>query len=289
MKGSSRHIFNIYHPAVNMLYISAALLFLMLSFHPVYLGISLMCGSIYSIYLNGFDSFKRTFLFTFIIFTFVAVINPLFNHQGTTLLFYALGNPVTLESVAFGIASGCMLASMFIWFTCYNAIMTNEKFLYLFGKPLPAAALMISMITRLIPVTRYRLKGILDSQKAMGMPVKTIKQKISLGVRVSSILMSWTMENSIETADSMKARGYGSGKRSSFSVFRWNLHDTYSFFVILFLISITGYAMIRGRFSYFPVLDTHITGPLDIAGYLIYMLLLLYPLILESRESIRWK
>jgi energy-coupling factor transport system permease protein len=43
------------------------------------------------------------------------------------------------------------------------------------------------------------------------------------------------MEDSIDTADSMRARGYGAAKRTTFSRFRFAAHDTVSLVLLLAL------------------------------------------------------
>lgn len=40
-----------------------------------------------------------------------------------------------------------------------------------------------------------------------------------------SIVVTWALENALDTADSMKSRGYGLPKRTAFSLFRFTLRD----------------------------------------------------------------
>ena len=283
------HIFVIYHPGVTMLYISSAIVLTMLSYHPVYISVSFLCACAYSVFLTGFHEFRKKILFAFTVFLAVAVLNPLFNKGGITVLFRLFGNPVTAESVMFGLAAGGMLASVLIWFSCFNVLMTNEKLIYLFGKPLPSVALMLSMIMRLIPVTGYKARCIGNSQKAMGIREAGRIKRVRQGIRAASILMSWSMEDCIDTADSMKARGYGCAKRTYFSAFRWNRHDTLLVSVLVPLISVSGYFMLAFGFSYFPSISGDISAIRNIAGYAAFCLLLLCPLILEYRENLKWK
>lgn len=288
-----RHIFHLYHPAVNFAYMAAVLVFTMLTLHPVCIALSFILGSTYSVYLNGFAAYKRTLRYSLVLWVVIAAVNPLFNHNGITILFYLFDNPVTVEVCLYGVASGGMLASILIWFSCYNALVTNEKFLHLFGKALPTVGLMMSMIMRLIPVTRYKLNSVANAQKAMGLGTNmgTRRQRITRGVRISSILMSWTMEDCIETADSMNARGYGSAKRTSFTMFKWNLHDIVSLIVITVLIGAGGYFILGhlSRFMYYPILDGSLLDGISIIGYVVIALLMAYPLLLEIRETLRWK
>lgn len=289
MHNKYKHIFHIYHPLINTLYISAALVFTMFTMQPLYTALSFMCACVYSIYLNGFFKFKKTLLFALLLFVFAGVINPLFSSQGATVAVYILNKPVTKEAIFFGMSTGAMLASVIVWFSCYNALISNEKFLYLFGKPFPTAALMLSMVMRFIPLVSYRMTSIRNAQETIYIKDTKRTQKIKKGILISSILMSWTMEDCIETADSMRSRGYGVAKRTSFSVFKWSRHDSISFIVILLLISICAYFMINDNFIFYPVIQGKLFSQANLAGYLSYAVLLIYPLMLELKEVIKWR
>ena len=288
MKQKIRHIFHIYHPGVVFLYIAAALVFAMLSFHPVYLAMNILIGSGYAIYLSGWRQFRKTLFYALFLFVLIALINPFFNQNGATVFFYLFGRVITVESAVFGLASGGMLMSVLIWFNCYRHLISNEKFLFLFGRTFPTLALMLAMINRLIPAARYKALRISQAQKAVGFKESSRKQKIHRGIRISSILMSWTMEDSIDTSDSMLARGYGQARRTTYSLFRWSWHDTSALVILLCLITLNAVWMLSNSFAFYPVLSGELLSWRIAAGYLFHALLLLFPLILEMRESFKW-
>lgn len=283
-----RHIFTVYHPSVVFLYLAAALACTMLSMQPVYLLISFAAGSIYAVYLNGARKYFSSLKFALVMFAVIAVLNPLFNHRGLTVLFYLAGEPVTLEAFAYGLCAGLMLLNVFIWFSCYDVLMTNDKFLYLFGKILPATALMVSMTLKLIPQTAYRARCIMNAQEGLVSGRRKKKQRFKNGVRSASVLMGWGMEDSIETADSMRARGYGARKRTAFSIFRMGRHDIFSLAAvgILASLSVVCIVLFGGKFMYYPCLK-NLEG--NIWAYIPYAILLFYPLLLEGRERLTWK
>ncbi len=45
------------------------------------------------------------------------------------------------------------------------------------------------------------------------------------GLTILSILVTWALENAIETADSMRSRGYGLRGRTAFSIYRFDRRD----------------------------------------------------------------
>lgn len=271
----------------------AVLVFAMLTRNPICIGISFAAGSAYAVYLGGWRKYLKMLRYIAVMFVIIALINPIFNHNGVTILFYMGDDPVTLEASLFGLSSGGMLACIFVWFACYNAIMTNEKFLHLFGKALPTIGLMLTMIMRLVSVTRYKIRRIRNAQTAMGLSARTgtWRQRVAHGVRISSILMSWTMEDSIETAEAMNARGYGSAKRTSFTEYRWQTHDIAAGLVIAALVGVCVYMMIVpfAVFLYYPTVSGELFSAAAVIGYAVYELLLCFPLLLELKETIRWK
>lgn len=289
MSNKKRHAFQLYHPGVIFLYIVAALVFSMLTYQPVYLFLTIVVGSTYSLYLNGTKRLLKTLRLGLVLFAIMALINPLFNPGGTSIIFYFLQNPVTWEAVAFGAAVGSMLLAVLIWFSCYAALIDNEKFLYLFGRLLPTLALMLSMISRLIPVTKYKAACINNAQKAMGFAPAGKWERLRQGVRTTSILMSWSMEDSIETSDSMRARGYGRSRRTSYSLFRWHWQDSVTGAMLLLTIAANLVLLLGNSFQYFPVFTGKLFSPINAAGYILHSLFLLYPLLLEFKEKLQWK
>jgi energy-coupling factor transport system permease protein len=161
-------------------------------------------------------------------FLFAAPINPAFNHEGGTILTYLPGgNPLTLESITYGIAAAAMLISVIAWFSCYNAVMTSDKFVYLFGRVIPALSLVLSMTLRFVPKFKAQVRVVSDAQRCIGRDVTSggVLDRVKNGLTILSIMVTWSLENAIETADSMKSRGYGLPGRTAFSIYRFDRRD----------------------------------------------------------------
>ena len=218
------------HPVLNLFYFAVVLGFTMFVQHPVFLIVSFAGATVYAICLNGWRKvLKMNFLLTLPALVIVALLNPLFNHYGTTPLLYleSSGNWVTLEALVYGLVLGCILFIVIEWFSCFNKVMTSDKFVYLFGKLIPALSLILSMALRFVPLFGAQLKVIRNGQKCVGMDVSNGKfvKKIRYGLNLFSILITWALENAIDTADSMKSRGYGLPGRTAFSIYRFDRRD----------------------------------------------------------------
>ena len=71
-------------------------------------------------------------------------------------------------------------------------------------------------------------------------------KKIRYALNMVSILVTWALENAIETADSMKSRGYGLRGRTAFSIYRFNRRDKLLGTMLVGLCVIFGYGCYRG-------------------------------------------
>lgn len=286
--------FENYHPLVNFYYFAFVIICSMFFMHPVFLIISLISAFIYSVVLKGRKALKFNILYMLPLMLVTAFINPAFNHEGVTILFYLKGgNPITLESIVYGIVAATMFISVIIWFSCYNEIMTSDKFIYLWGRIIPSLSLIFSMVLRFVPKYKAQIKVISNAQKAIGRDVTkgNIIRRARNGIKILSIMITWALENAIETADSMKARGYGLKGRTSFSNFKFSKRDKIVLFlmIILSLIVISGVLMNVNRIRYFPKIkiarNTIFTFIVDIS----YLIFCIMPIILTVIDEIRWR
>ena len=166
--------FSTYHPVLNMLYFCGTIGVTMFVVHPVILAISFICAVAYSVVLKGCKKTgKFNLLFSLPMMIIVALINPMFNHYGVTIIGYLHnGNPFTLESCVYGLVMAVMLVCTLVWFSCYTVVMTSDKFIYLFGRIIPALSLVLSMCLRFVPKFIKEASVISDGQKCVGRSVE---------------------------------------------------------------------------------------------------------------------
>ena len=286
--------FKTYHPIVNFIYFVFIIGFSCVFLHPVCLGISLLSGFTYSVMLNGKRAMKRNFIYMLPMILLMALINPLFNHEGVTILAYLPnGNPFTKEAVLYGLCAATMIVSVICHFFCYNEVMTSDKFLYLFGKIAPGISLVLSMTLRFVPKFLSQLKVVTNAQRCMGRDVGSgsVIKRAKHGLSILSIMTTWSLENGIETANSMKSRGYGLPGRTAFSIYIFDKRDKKALISILLLgvYTLLGSFMGKMTFSYFPSVQAADVTPFGISVFLAYLLLCIYPVIIEIWEVRKWK
>lgn len=217
-----------FHPAAAFFYCAALLALAMLCFHPALIALGLAAAALQNLMLRA-RPFLRQLAWNLPVCAAFAAFNPLINHGGKTLLFYFWGSPVTREALLYGLCQGGSLLLVFWLFGVYNVLVPPDRFSYLFSPAAPAASMLVTMTQRMLPLFARRLREIEAVQRTLRPPAGREESgrrgALRRRLREVSILLSWSMEDGLDTADSMKARGYGLSRRTSFSVFRFARRD----------------------------------------------------------------
>ena len=229
-----------------------------------------------------------------ILFCAVALLNPLFNARGETVLFTYFGDrPFTLEALLYGMATGGMFLSVLLWFACYNEIMTSDKFTYLFGTAAPAVSLVFCMVLRFVPHFKAKAAAVAEARRCIGKAPEDSgrKKKFENSMTVLSVLTSWALENAAATADSMKSRGYGAGTRTNFAIYRM---DVRSVTLLLYLAgsamaTVAGAVLHGAEIAYLPVVAIPSAGTGTVIGIAGYAAFLAAPVVLYIWEEATWR
>ncbi len=219
--------FDSYHPAIQLLFFVGATAAAVTFDQPVFLLISYLCPFLYSIVLNG----KRAAVFNLLLIPLMVlymVIYASYNHFGiTNLRSNFIGNQITLESLVYGMVIAGKAASFLMWFSCIHAVVTSDKVVYLFGRISPKLSLFLSILLRMVPRIRDYARKVHTAQQCIGRGLGqgSILRRLRNFFRIVSIVFTWTIENFIRTADSMRSRGYGLRGRTAFSIYRFDGRD----------------------------------------------------------------
>lgn len=278
-----------YNPIAVAVYFFMAAGIAMFSMNPIILALSLI-GALLLYFLRNGTKNRRTHLFTLGLFLIMALINPLVSHNGVTVLFVMNDNPVTLEALIYGIVASVMIVSVLYWFRTFSQIMTSDKLLYVFGALSPKLALILSMALRYVPLFGSQYKKVKQTQKALGLYKEdNIVDSFRGGLRVFSVMITWALENGIVTADSMTARGYGVGRRSRFSIFKFRKEDVLLLALSILLCGLTLFGTHGVDFVYYPAIIIPEITQRGFIGYLAYGILVILPAIIEAKEALKWK
>lgn len=280
------------HPAVNLIFYVFAIGITMFSTDPIFLAVTTLFSWAYSILLKGVKALKTNLLLMLPIVLVMTIVNGLFTHNGATVLFFINDSRITLEALAYGMAAAVLLTAVVIWFVSFNVVMSSDKLIYIFGKAAPVLGLTLSMIFRFIPLLKNRFREIRMGQQCMGRHTEGgVFAKTRQLCKEVSILISWSLEASIETSDSMEARGYGLHGRTSFHLFKMSPTDwtTLAAISVTGIIAMIGCVMGKTSIYYYPVIKFAEWDIWRIITLISFALLLAVPMILDITGERKWQ
>lgn len=280
------------HPIINLIFYIGAFIMGMCYTHPIFLLCSFFLSMVYYIILRC--ATVRSLVWMIIFFLIIALGNPIFNTHGESILFYWFNErPYTLEALYYGISMALMFLSIMAWFSTYNKVMTSDKFLYCFGKMWPSVSIILCLVFRLIPNFHRKIEEIINVRRCMGKLEDNINhyKKIEDGLNIISILTSWSIDGALMMADSMQSRGFGTGKRTSFSIYERKKRSILLSVVMIVLMILTLICAACGGMDiiYFPrIIVSGIDNHWTASGIICYLLFLSIPILLHIMEEIKW-
>lgn len=280
-----------YHPAVTLCYWVLVMVWSMFLMQPVCLGLSLLCGAGCAVAIGGKRNLKLQLKMMLPLMLLTALMNPLFSHQGVTVLgHFPSGNPLTLESIRYGLASGAMLGAMVCWFLCLSGVETADRLTCLFGRLIPVLSLLLSMILRYVPRLRQQFRQVHAARSAaLGSAVGFLPRLRQAGAELTAMI-GWSMEHAIHTADSMKSRGYGLPGRTAFHRYSLTRRDFAALLTMALLGCVILAALLHGdlNWEYAPITIGVWNGG-TAAALCAYGLLCVLPLLSYGKEVLLWR
>lgn len=203
--------FETLHPAVPATLLAGTALLTMLVVQPVYVGLSLAGALAFSLVSRGARATARGLAWQLPLMVLVCLANPLFSASGSTLLMKLGPRSVYLESLAYGATMGALLVAVVLWLEGAAAVLTQDRLLALAPRRARSLPMVVSLASQLVPQMLDRARSVratLGSCTAAGRR-GGLRDEL---VRTSTMLLAWSLEDSIERADSMRARGWESGR-----------------------------------------------------------------------------
>ncbi|MCL1798040.1 MAG: energy-coupling factor transporter transmembrane protein EcfT [Eggerthellaceae bacterium] len=284
---SKLHAFDSLHPTIQLGCFAAILILTMVTIHPIFLALSFVAAFSFCGFARGWKTALATLAWQAPLVLLCAAINPLFSSAGTTTLFHLGSKAVMAESVVFGGCMGLMLAAVILWFCAASAVLTSDKVMAVLGSRLPSIGLMVSMTMRLVPQFVERGRLIEGNLRAVSAAAPQNSQEVVGGrIRLVSTLMGWSMEDSLERADAMKARGWGATKtRTTYKRYQFRRFDAVALALcgVLGALSAVSAWLVCSRWQFYPALGS--LAPWW--AYLPFALFMFLPLLACISENVR--
>lgn len=282
-----------YHPFVLFVYYLLVISGLMLYQHPVYLFIAVSLILLFNHLLDKGRQLKKWYLPIILMGLFILILTPIFNRRGNHIIFYLFDNPVMLEAIIQGAMIALAIASILMVFVTFNIVLPADKFLFLFSKFVPQWALLIMLSMRFVPLLQRKVKNMEDIQTVKGLSLKqgSLRMRARNGMQLIQMLLTGSLEDSIQAADSMTARGYGLHKRSNYQAYKMKRRDWLAlvYLLVLSVILLLGWQMDLAVLQLLPELGPIWKGHLQTIFIVIWILLIGFPILAEGKEVIKWK
>lgn len=280
------------HPLVVFCYFAVVLVATMFQLHPYVATLSLVCAVVTNVLLQGTKKGLQSFVNCLPFVLLIALFNPLFVHKGDTVLLFVNDNPLTLEAIVYGVVMAVTIGAVVTWCSCFSAVFTSDKTVYLFGKVAPKFSAVLTLTLGFVPRLVRRYRQIDDAQRALGLYANGSVWNNLLGkARVFSMLLTDSLEGGVTTADSMRARGFGLYGRSCYSPYFWTFADTVtmSLTVLFGSATVVFFALRMCFFQYYPVLKGLELSLGNFVSLLCCALLFSLGALLEIKDNLQWR
>ena len=208
---------------------------------------------------------------------FLALVNPLVSHNGSTVLFQLplplVGGAVTLQAVVYGLAQALRVFALITAFALLTLVLDPDDQLALMSRVSFRSGLVVSLACRLLPVLSRDAGRIRDAQRARGLELDAgrRRERAAAHVPLLGALLVQTLERAMDVAASMEARGFGAHARTRWSHGRrWLTADRATAAAAAVAAAALLYGLVTHAFSYnfYPLLDPPLAQLGDVAWLL---------------------
>ena len=179
-----------------------------------------------------------------------------------------------------------MTASIVLWMFSFHCVMDTDKLVYLFGRVTPRGALFLAILFRMVPRIKRRARDISTAQSMIGKGIRGegLLRRIVHSCRMVSILITWTLDDFMETASSMRCRGFGRGKSTAFARYSLEHSDRVVLIVMTILGAVLLDASILGQTKalFNPEIIIPHVSVLGGVSYLSYFLFCMFPYLMDG-------
>ncbi|MEW6553471.1 MAG: energy-coupling factor transporter transmembrane component T [Actinomycetota bacterium] len=196
---------------------------------------------------------------------FIAVLNPLVNSQGEHVLVYGPRIPlwgsldITLEAVLYGLSSALRVFTVIMICGLASTVINPDDLLGMFSRFSSRSSLSAALAVRLYPSMVSEARAIREVQLVRGERLKGggrfSRAKAHLPMLLS--LFQGSLDRAASIAESMSARGFGSGGRTRMRRSPFRARDAVVVTLSMSLLGVAVAASVggKGAYSFFPTLS----------------------------------
>lgn len=285
------------HPMSALIYLVTLMVMALIFTNPLYLLGVLFIVTIAVWAADGLEAWESCLKVAIFMIAPIILINTLVVHAGQTIIWHGPYIPiigrmnVSLEAVCYGFTMSVRLLDVISIFCLYNIIVHPDKALNLFSRLASKSGMVIFLAIRMLPTMFRELESISSVQQMRGVDFSkgSLKEKILKYSYLINILLLSSLENSLEIAESMQARAFGSGLRTSYTRNLWRPRDVFCLSGSVFVLGVGIWGMFHGfgNYIFYQQLDYLISSTGSVAVLLFVLVGLSVPVML-SWGWLRW-
>ena len=275
------------HASVAIAYFSGVVLLAMFVMQPVYVALSLAGALAFALCALGVRETLRKLRWQLPLLVLITLANPLFSASGSTALVQVGPLVVYRESLVYGACMGSVLIAVILWFEGASRVLTGDRVMGLMGRRLPVVALMVSMTAQLSARLVRRGTEARTVRRACSSSGADGRPSLRGAVGLTTTLMGWALEGSLERADAMRARAWRAAPhRTSYATERFGDRDARALLGVgaLMGMDVLLATVACTQWHFYPTTPTLVVW----WGYAPYAVLTLLPAGLTLRERARW-
>jgi len=207
---------------------SAACIFIVLSTsNPAYKALVLAAAFAALATGAGLARMRPLLIGVLFVAAFAVLLNFISAHLGTTVIFSlpeaipGVGGPYTLEALAYGVSGGITIAAAILAAAPLSLMLKSYQVMDALPSALSRTGTAIAASLNLVPAVATSFAEVTEAQRLRGWRPRGPRSWSEVVVPV--VLTS--VEGSIQLAESMESRGFGSGSRTSMRTARLSTRD----------------------------------------------------------------
>jgi energy-coupling factor transport system permease protein len=202
---------------------AASLVVVLTSTNPVYRALVLLIALNVLLSLRRTDAAMRPLLVaTAVAVALAALLNTVLSHTGDHVILTlpgalpGIGGPITVEAVVYGVDVALGIAAAVLSVAPLSRVLHPHELLDAFPRPLQRTAALTGSAINLVPAVMRNAVALSEAQRMRGGAGTRLRDWHAVA---APVLLS-ALDESMQLAEAMEARGFGSGPRTRFATVR---------------------------------------------------------------------
>ena len=256
---------------------AACLLAVLLTTNPAYRLLGLAAGALALLAAGAGRRLRGLAVGVAAVTLFMAALNVAASHLGADSLFVlpaawpVIGGPWTLEALAYGALTGLTLGGAVLAVAPLSAVLEPHELIDALPRHFARTGAALSASLNLVPAFARSFGAVAEAQRLRGWRPRGPRSWAEVAVPV----VLTAIEDSVQLAEAMEARGYGSGPRTAWSAARWTAADVVTVAAAAASAAVLVTARLAGQAADwypYPSLVLPVLSPLALAGCLLLLL-----------------